>query len=293
MEYNGVIPTGTYSGTTQSPVVSRTNVGQAMHLRMEAEGPLSYLNPVTAGERAINPFSYKIVGYQLLNAGYTYWQPTQPTEVSDFSGVQASATITVDAGNSFDASSVISIEYVGRTISLTYVPNQTSTGGFSAGSTAAGTASNIASILRAAQINNLPLESVLWVSVTNNVIKLTSKLIGSLGNTVTVNATGSGLSSTAMTGGEDQTEPPGQVYPTSGWVPFDKNEIPDPYSISFALKLGIGQANAAFGAITIMAQVVSSPLSSEVGTVFPFALVRMPLESKHERKTISCRVLFT
>jgi hypothetical protein len=42
-----------------------------------------------------------------------------------------------------------------------------------------------------------------------------------------------------------------------------------------------------------MAEIISSPLPSEVGTVIPFAIARMPLESKHERKTNSCRVLFT
>lgn len=293
MEYNGVIPTGTYDPTTQSPVVSRTTLGQAMHMRREADGIISVLNPVVSGSRDLDPFSYKIVGYQLLNAGYTYWQPTQPTEVDDFSGTQAVATITVDAGNSFDASSVITIDYLGKTAVISYTPLSNSTAGFEAGASASATASNIAQIIRSAQIDGVPVESVLWIQQKGATLTLTAKLLGSLGNTITVSAEGTGLSGTTMLGGTDPEASPGQVYPTSGWVPFDKSELPDPYSVSFALKLGVGQANTAFGAIAVMAQVTASPVGSEVGMVVPFALVRMPLESKHERKTISCRVLFT
>lgn len=294
IEYAGIVPSGTYDPTTASPIVSRTVAGQLMHMRAEAEGPLSVANRYNASKvRDANPFSYTIVGYQLLNAGYTYWQPTQPTEITDFSGKSATATITVSNANSFDATSYISIEYLGRTALVSYAPIVGQTSGFEAGATAAKTAEGIASILRKASIDNIPLESVLWVSVAGNKLTLTSKLLGIVGNDIVVSAAGTGLSGTTMAGGEEATDPEGQVYPASGWVPFDKTEAPDPYSLSFAIKLGVGQANTAFGAIVVVAQVTGSPVASEVGMVVPFAVVRMPLESKHERKTISCRVLFT
>lgn len=294
IEYSGIVPSGTYDPTTASPIVSRTTVGQAMHMRAEADGPLAVANRYNASKvRDANPFSYTIVGYQLLNAGYTYWQPTQPTEIADFSGTPASATITVSPANSFDATSYVSIGYLDRTAIVSYAPIAGQTAGFEAGATAAKTAESIAKILRSASIDNIPLESVMWIAVSGNTLTLTSKLLGTVGNDITVLATGTGLSGTDMAGGLDATDPNGQVYPASGWVPFDKTEAPDPYSLSFAIKLGVGQANTAFGAIVVVAKVTGSPVDSEVGKVFPFAVVRMPLESKHERKTISCRVLFT
>ena len=293
IEYNGISSTGTYDPTTAAPIVTRTAAGQAALMRAEAEGPLSIANTYASGARALNPFAYKIVGYQLLNEGYIYWQPTQPTDIVDFSGTQASATITIAAGNSFDATTVITVAYLGRTAALTYTAATGNTGIFSAGTTAAETANNVATLLRSTVLNGLPLESVLWISVTGNVITLTAKLIGSYGNLITVTTTGTGVNSTSMANGTDATTPSSLVYPTSGWIAFDKTEIPDPYSVSFLLKLGVSDANVAFGAIAVMAEIISSPLATEVGTVIPFAIVRMPLESKHERKTISCRVLFT
>jgi hypothetical protein len=293
IEYNGISSTGTYDSTTAAPIVTRTAAGQAALMRAEAEGPLSVANAYSSGSRALNPFAYKIVGYQLLNEGYIYWQPTQPTDIVDFSGTQASATITIAAGNSFDSTTVITVAYLGRTAVLTYTASTGNTGIFSAGTTAADTANNVAALLRSTVLNGLPLESVLWISVTGNVITLTAKLTGSYGNLITVTTTGTGVNSTSMANGTDATTPSSLVYPTSGWIAFDKTEIPDPYSVSFLLKLGVSDANVAFGAIAVMAEIISSPLATEVGTVIPFAIVRMPLESKHERKTISCRVLFT
>jgi len=293
IEYNGIASTGTYDSDTSSPVVTRTNLGQVAFMRAETEGPLSVLNPYTSGTRSVNPFAYKIVGYQLLNAGYVYWQPTQPTDIQDFSGTQASATITIANGNSFDATTRISVTYLGHTCALTYTAATGSTGIFAAGATASDTAQNIASLLRSTSVAGIPLESVLWVSVAANVITLTAKLLGSYGNLITVTTTGIGVNNTVMANGTDATTPSSLVYPANGWIAFDKTEIPDPYSVSFLLKLGVSDANVAFGAIVVMAEIISSPLPSEVGTVIPFAIARMPLESKHERKTISCRVLFT
>lgn len=293
IEYNGIASTGTYDPDTSSPVVARTNMGQVAFMRAETEGPLSVLNPYASGVRSVNPFAYKIIGYQLLNAGYVYWQPTQPTDITDFSGTQAHATITIATGNSFDATTRIAITYLGHSCILTYTAATGNTGIFSAGATANDTAQNIATLIRNTYIAGIPLESALWVSVTNNIITLTAKLLGSYGNLITVATSGTGVNNTPMANGTDATTPSSLVYPANGWIAFDKTEIPDPYSVSFLLKLGISDANVAFGAIVVMAEIISSPLPAEVGTVIPFAIARMPLESKHERKTISCRVLFT
>lgn len=293
LEYAGVTSEGAYDSATVGPRVNRTTAGQAMHMRAETEGPLSLLNPWTVTSTGktrtgYTPFAYKIVGYQLLNAGYVYWQPTRPSDIANFSGSQATASITV-TGN-LASGSAITITYLGKTLTLSYPGSFTH---------ADVSATEIATMLREAFVDDVPFESIAWIAVSGQTVTITAKLLGIYGNTITVAASGAGLlvantdSSNNITGGVSPSVPATLVYPDSGYIPFDKTELPDPYSLSFMLKLGVGQMNKAFGAIVVVAQITGSPLADEVGKTFPYAIVTMPLESKHERKTISCRVLFT
>lgn len=249
-----------FTGDVTDPITELTDVGYSLNAR------------ALTGD-----FGFTLSGYALTRRGYVYWDPTKPQPVQD-PGSQAHAILRV-----------ASLSFVSDTVTVTSALGSTAVqvgDDFDIGSTVEETALAIASALRA----NAGFNSAFWILVDGANLHIYSWRYGtaSAGNNVVVTGTAITRTQNFVTG----VEPLGvqdQVYPVSGYSPWYGTAKPDPRSLGFIVRLEAG--TFVYGELVVIASVARSAFAGEVGTEYVYARVRMPISTKHSRRTLVQRVL--
>jgi hypothetical protein len=260
VEQNYLDNEAVFTGDVGDPITALTDVGYSLNAR------------ALTGD-----FGFTLSGYAFARGGYVYWDPTKPQPVQD-PGSQAHAILVVGSGT-LSSESVTVTSAIGTTTVHAGTDFETT-------GTPGAIALAIATALRSVKVFN----EAFWILVDGATIHIYSWRYGtsSAGNHSTV--TGSAITRTQdfVTG----TEPLGvqdQVYPVSGYAPWYGTETPDPRSKGFIARLETGAF--VYGELVVIATVALSAFANEVGTEYVYARVRMPISTKHSRRTLVQRVL--
>lgn len=223
---------------------------------------------------------HRLIGFVVGSGGYLYWDPTQVVPASN-NGSPSLASVTVSGGT-----------WAADSLSVT-TPLGTTTihasADFDISGDDATIAQNIAGALRLSTVFNQGA----WCRVRGATLEIRSWPYGSSAVGYSLSTTGSNLSILPFSTSTEPELVAGRRWPSSGHAPWFKIENPDPRSISFVARLDYSDANGAIGELVAIAQVVSSPIPSEVGREYPYARVRLPLHVKHDREIVVRRLMFT
>ena len=265
IEFNKLATNQGFSGNVSDPTISLTPAGVELNIRHDIDG-----------------LAFKIVGYALHNEGYLYWQPNKVAPIENY-GAQAIAHVELTA-NTFSSGDNVTVD-----IDMTSLIVQYNTvGGFVAGSDTRATAKNIASSLNADETfrNNC------YVVLTDVGFDILAKRFGVYGNDFTLATTGASFASTSFSGGVDPTFS-NRVWPeTSEYAAFERIESPDVSSKSFVVRLDKNQANYPIGELLVIAEILDSPVPTDIGLKVVYATARFGLHSKHSREILVKRFIF-
>lgn len=257
VERNYLSTTAAFTGAVVDPKPQVTEIGYSLDARA-ARGDIVFT----------------LAGFAIGRGGYIFWDPTKPF-LGWSEGSRGSSTITVTG--TINAGSVTVTTPLGAV-------TVTEGADFDSGATTADTAAAIASALRASATFN----SATFAVVDGSTVRVYAQLFGVVSG-YSVSVTGTGWSATSFAPG---TEPDGvldQVYPLSGYSDWSSKEVPDPRSRSLVARVTDG--SFVYGELVVIAVVHQSIFPEEVGKHYVFARVRMPVSTKHLRKTLIQRII--
>ena len=265
VEANAITSTSGFMDPAETLIAGLTSEGYSLNCRRDVDG-----------------LSFKVVGYAVGSCGYLRYNPSKVIGYAG-SGLQAIASVTLSS-NTFDALSQVSISIPVSTV-ITKAYNDPS--GWAAGSTTAATCLNIARSFR----QDADFNTYCYCTVVDSTIYFYAKLFGVVGNTYDLSSTVG--TAVQFHGGTDSLGVINKVWPeTSPYVAFDRFETPDESSCSMVARLDLDQCNKPIGQIAIIAEVLDSPIASEIDTLYVYAFANTPLHVKHNREVVVKRVLF-
>lgn len=229
---------------------------------------------------AMGDVVFKLVGFAVGTGGYLYWDPTQVlTTTNNGSPLLSTVTIT---GSNWASDILTVVTPIGATSVRAGVDFDVTSNNASIIIT------NIANALRLSTNFNQGA----WCKVVNNTLEVRSWAYGSAAVGYSINVIGLNMSAPMFSSSSEPQMTTGTQWPSSGHAPWFKFETPDPRSISFVARLDTGDANGSIGELVAIAQVISSPITGEVGREYPYARVRLPLHVKHDREILVRRLMF-
>ena len=256
-------PTQSFDGTPSTCSTYVTELGYSMNAR------------ALAGD-----VQFKLVGFAYSNSGYCYWAPERIVASID-AGVQAHTVVTVSSNTGFSSDRLTVVTALG-TVVVSYGSE------FQSGATAADTAKNIASALRAQP----GFSKACWCLASGSTVTVYNQRYG-VQTPPSVTITGTHLVASAPVLGIDSTGVANQVFPTSGYLPWSNVEVPEARARSFVARLGESDGVFIYGEVAVIGQVVGSVFADEVDTTFVYAVSSSPISSKHDRKIAIKRFIFS
>lgn len=263
VEASAITSTAGYLGNSDTVIAGITAEGYSLNVRRDIDG-----------------LGFRIVGYALGSSGYLMYDPKRVLGFAG-SGSQAYGSVIVTS-NTFGSSDQIAVGFGSTTITKQH----NTVGGWQAGIDVAATCKNIANSFR----NDPVFNAYCYCVVADNVVFFYSKLFGTVGNGFDLNSTFGTVSGFAN--GQTGLGVLNKVWPeTSPYASFDRVENPDPTSLSLVVRLDFDECNKPIGQLAVIAEITSSSIPEEVGTLHVYAFANTPLHAKHNRAVLVKRII--